>query len=66
MNSVKIGALVQESGYLLSCNSDYLRRRNWMQVCLMGECTREKVVSLLNALDRVCFRHPRKLETAVE
>ena len=66
MNSVKIGALVQESGYLLSCNSEYLRRRNWMQVCLMGECTREKVVSLLNALDRVCFRHPRKLETAVE
>jgi predicted DNA-binding protein (MmcQ/YjbR family) len=63
---VKIGALVQESGYLLSCNSEYLRRRNWMQVCLMGECTREKVVSLLNALDRVCFRHPRKLETAVE
>ena len=56
LNSVQIGSLVQESGYLLSCNSDYLRQRNWIQICLMGECTREKVVSLLNALNRVCFR----------
>jgi len=56
LNSVKIGKLVQESGYLVSCNSEYLRRRNWIQICLMGECTREKVVSLLNALNRVCFR----------
>jgi aspartate aminotransferase-like enzyme len=56
MNSSKIGGLMQEAGYLLSYNSEYLRRRNWIQVCLMGECTREKVVSLVNALNRVCFR----------
>lgn len=56
MNSVKIGGLMQESGYLLSCNSDYLRRRNWIQICLMGEHTREKVVSLVNALNRACFK----------
>jgi aspartate aminotransferase-like enzyme len=55
MNSVKIGDLIQESGYLLSCNSDYLRHRNWIQICLMGECARQKLVSLLNALNRVCF-----------
>ena len=47
---------MQESGYLLSYNSEYLRRRNWIQICLMGECPREKVVSLVNALNRVCFR----------
>ena len=47
---------MQEAGYLLSYNSEYLRRRNWIQICLMGECTREKVVSLVNALNRVCFR----------
>jgi aspartate aminotransferase-like enzyme len=64
--SVKIGALIQESGYLLSYNSEYLRRKNWMQICLMGECTREKVVSLLNALNRVCFSHPHRLETAAK
>jgi aspartate aminotransferase-like enzyme len=56
MDSVKIGALMQETGYLLSCNSDYLKRKNWIQICLMGECQREKVVSLLNALNRVCFK----------
>jgi aspartate aminotransferase-like enzyme len=63
MKSVRIGDLMQESGYLLSYNSEYLRRKNWIQVCLMGECTREKVVSLLNALSRVCARHPRLAET---
>jgi aspartate aminotransferase-like enzyme len=56
LDSVKVGGLIQESGYLISCNSEYLRRRNWIQVCLMGECAREKVVSLLNALHRTCFR----------
>ena len=62
MNSVTLGALIEESGYLLSYNSDYLRRKNWIQVCLMGECTREKVVSLLNALRRVCGPQLRRLQ----
>jgi len=56
LNSVRVGGLMQESGYLLSCNSEYLRRRNWIQISLMGECAKEKLVSLLNALNRVCFR----------
>jgi aspartate aminotransferase-like enzyme len=62
MNSVKLGEQMQEAGYLLSCNSDYLRRQNWIQICLMGECTREKVVSLLNGLNRVCFDSPKNLQ----
>ena len=64
MNSAKIGEAMQESGYLLSCNSEYLRRKNWIQVCLMGESTREKVVALANALNRVCF-HRRNLPPAM-
>jgi predicted DNA-binding protein (MmcQ/YjbR family) len=56
---VKIGGLIQEAGYLLSFNSEYLRRKNWIQICLMGECTQEKVVSLLNALKRICSRQLR-------
>ena len=56
LDSVGVGKLIQEAGYLLSYNSDYLRRRNWIQICLMGECAREKLVSLLNAMNRVCFR----------
>ena len=55
-NSVKLGEMIQESGYLLSYNSEYLRRKNWIQICLMGECTQEKVVAMLNALNRVCGR----------
>jgi aspartate aminotransferase-like enzyme len=54
MNSLKIGEAMQEVGYLLSCNSEYLRRKNWIQICLMGECPREKVVPVANALNRVC------------
>ncbi len=56
MASVKLGKLIEESGYLLSYNSEYLRRRNWIQICLMGEGSREKLVSLLNALKRVYSR----------
>src|SRR5262249_17684904 len=67
LKSVKVGTLIQESGYLLSYNSEYLRRRNWIQICLMGECAKEKVVSLLNALKRVCFgRRTAKTEIVSE
>jgi aspartate aminotransferase-like enzyme len=63
MNSLKIGEAMQEAGYLLSCNSEYLRRKNWIQICLMGECPREKVVSVVNALNRVCSQ--RKVSPVV-
>ncbi|HTY89474.1 MAG TPA: aminotransferase class V-fold PLP-dependent enzyme [Candidatus Acidoferrum sp.] len=56
LNSVKVGEAMQEAGYLLSYNSGYLRRKNWIQICLMGECAREKIVPVANALNRVCFR----------
>jgi len=66
MNSLKTGGLIQESGYLLSYNSEYLRRKNWIQICLMGECAKEKLVSLLNAMNRVCFRRAHSVGAAVE
>ena len=53
VNSVKFGGAMQEAGYLLSFNSEYLRRKNWVQVCLLGECAREKVIALANAMNRV-------------
>ena len=58
LDSTKIGTQMQEAGYLLSYNSEYLRRKNWIQICLMGEIPREKLVSLINTLRRVC--HGRK------
>ncbi|HPY30222.1 MAG TPA: aminotransferase class V-fold PLP-dependent enzyme [Verrucomicrobiota bacterium] len=54
LNSVTVGRQMQESGFLLSFNSEYLRRRNWIQVCLLGECARDKVLSLVKVLRRVC------------
>ena len=50
INSTKVGQQLQEAGFLLSYNSEYLRQRNWLQICLMGEFAKEKLVSLLNHL----------------
>ncbi len=55
-SSVETGDLIQEAGYLVSSNSEYLKRRNWLQICLMGEYRQEKLVSLLNAMRRTCAR----------
>ena len=49
-SSVEAGLRLEAAGYLLSYNSDYLRRRNWIQVCLMGELPRESVEPLLAAM----------------
>jgi aspartate aminotransferase-like enzyme len=56
LGSAVIAGQLQEAGFLVSYNSDYLRRENWLQICLMGEFQREKLVSLLNHLNRICFR----------
>jgi aspartate aminotransferase-like enzyme len=56
LDSTKVGSQLHETGFLLSYNSEYLRRKNWIQICLMGEFAREKLVSLLNHLNRICFR----------
>jgi aspartate aminotransferase-like enzyme len=56
LSSQKVGAAMQDAGYLLSCNSDYLRRRNWIQVCIMGESSREKLAAMLSSLKRVCVK----------
>lgn len=65
LNSVTVGNLMKESGFLLSCNSDYLRKQNWIQICLMGEIAREKVVALVNSLERVCKLAPKAAVVSV-
>jgi aspartate aminotransferase-like enzyme len=65
MDSAKVGGLMQEAGFLLSCHSGYLRQRNWIQICLMGECTPEKVVSVVNALNRACFKRRPAMSSQV-
>jgi aspartate aminotransferase-like enzyme len=65
LDSVSVGNRMQESGFLLSYNSEYLKQRNWMQICLMGECGRDKVQSLVNVLTRACFKIRPETATAV-
>jgi len=54
LDSTAVGNSLRESGYLLSFESNYLRRRNWIQICLMGECSQGKVAALSNAMSRSC------------
>ena len=56
ISSAHVGRRLEEAGFLLSYNSEYLLRRNWIQICLMGECSREAITCLL---DMLCeFRPP--------
>lgn len=50
-SSVALGEALRARGFALNYRSGYLQRRNWIQIALMGECSREKVLRLLAALD---------------
>ncbi len=50
-NSESVGRQLEEAGYALSYRSQYLLRRNWVQICLMGECSRESISPLMKALE---------------
>ena len=56
--SKTIGWMLRKSGYLLSYNSAYLLKRNWIQICLMGEWSRENLLELPDVLHGVC-QHQR-------
>ncbi|HEY3862087.1 MAG TPA: GNAT family N-acyltransferase [Verrucomicrobiae bacterium] len=50
VSSAELGEQLQKAGYLLSYNSDYIRQRNWIQICLMGEYCPEKLEALTSWL----------------
>lgn len=50
LQSRGIGDALQEAGYLVSYESHYLLERNWIQICLMGECNSRAIDPLLTAL----------------
>ncbi len=56
VSSRHIGWLLQQEGYLLSYKSEYLLRRNWIQICLMGEWSRDNLETLPNVLANLCAR----------
>ena len=53
ISSQKLGDQLQASGFLLSYQSEYLWRRNWIQICLMGDCSRQSLVALLTELRKM-------------
>ena len=61
LRSKTIGWLMQKAGYLLSYRSEYLLKRNWIQICLMGEFTSEKLTDLLSMLE---LYQPAKKQTS--
>jgi aspartate aminotransferase-like enzyme len=69
-DSSKLCQQLEQSGFLLSYNSDYLRRRNWIQICLMGEYAKEKLEALLARLEKLAAlqsasrQHERAARTA--
>lgn len=50
VSSEAVGRQLEEAGFLLSYRSEYLLKRNWIQICLMGECSQEVIVPLLELL----------------
>ena len=51
ISSKTVGWQLQKAGYLLSYRSEYLLKRNWIQICLMGEFSRQHLSSLLSILE---------------
>lgn len=53
LDSEKVGAALDRAGYLLSYRSEYLLARNWIQISLMGEHSKEQLRPLLKQLSDV-------------
>ena len=44
---------IERAGFLIGHASSYLRKRNWIQICLMGEWPRDVLPQLLRTLKAV-------------
>lgn len=50
INSCDIGEKLDSSGYLVSYQSQYLLRRNWLQICLMGNAINGPIKPMLKEM----------------
>jgi aspartate aminotransferase-like enzyme len=53
ISSELVGDSLGEAGYLVSYRSRYLLERNWIQLCLMGDCPRERLLPLAGILGEI-------------
>jgi len=66
VNSKSIGLHLKKAGFLLSYNSEYLLKRNWIQICLMGEWSGENLATLPGVLANFCAqRQARSVRSQV-
>jgi aspartate aminotransferase-like enzyme len=49
--ATRVGTQLEQDGLLLSYRSNYLRARNWIQISMMGICSRERLRPVLKALE---------------
>jgi aspartate aminotransferase-like enzyme/GNAT superfamily N-acetyltransferase len=54
VSSKAVGDAAYDAGYLLSYMSSYLLKRNWVQVCLMGDLPAADIEPLLAILEKMC------------
>ncbi|MCP4668300.1 MAG: aminotransferase class V-fold PLP-dependent enzyme [Deltaproteobacteria bacterium] len=52
ISSLDLCDRLRDQGFLLSYESYYLVERNWIQICLMGDVSKEKIEPFLEALGR--------------
>jgi len=65
VNSKSIGLHLKKAGFLLSYNSEYLLKRNWIQICLMGEWSRENLATLPGVLANFCAQRKARIRAQV-
>lgn len=53
VQSAEAARTIERAGFLVGHASSYLRKRNWIQVCLMGEWQRDVLPELLRTLKTV-------------
>ncbi len=63
-DSEVVGFHLEQRGFLLSYRSHYLRERNWMQICLMGDLVEDSLEPLVETLSDVCMRESHKAAKA--
>ncbi|OHE88729.1 MAG: hypothetical protein A3G75_00475, partial [Verrucomicrobia bacterium RIFCSPLOWO2_12_FULL_64_8] len=54
VRSDDVANVLERTGYIICHASGYLRERNWIQICLMGEVARESLPPLVRAIARAC------------
>jgi aspartate aminotransferase-like enzyme len=54
IDSRRLDEELSNEGYLLASASEYLHRRNWIQISLMSQPSRQQLRGVVETLDRLC------------